>query len=447
MSQALWFVAACHSTPERPNLLLIDVDTLRADRLGRERDGAPLMPNAMALARRGTRFDTMVAQSGWTVPALEALLTGRPPVGALSDGSARNVPWMSAERTVAEVLDLYDYRTAVFYGPTIASNLPVFRRGFDDVDQIDPMRPGPAPDVVQWLASRPPEPWFALVHTLDLHQIPELSRADRDRFAPGHPEPCMEATRDDPDYTRTVAAWTEVLGSDGARDLAIAHYDAAAAHADDELGRIVEALREHRYDTSTVVVFTSNHGEELFEHGELTHAKPYEFDLRVPLVVFDPRNAAPVPSVPVMVQTIDLAPTLLELAGIPLDRAMEGQSLVPLLHGIGGYEERPVVSISGGTRLSIRTPTRHLLRCAVPGCTPRRERGPATMVHELYDPVADPAELHDLSTAEPDTVSALGGALDRFVAESKERRVEKPVTVPDSFVQALRERGYWTADE
>jgi len=257
----------------------------------------------------------------------------------------------------------------------------------------------------------------------------------------------MEATRDDPDYTRAVAAWTEVLGPDGARDLAIAHYDAAAAHADDELARIVDALREQRYDPNTVIVFTSNHGEELFEHGELTHAKPYEFDLRVPLVVVDPRNAAPVPSVPVMVQTIDLAPTLLELAGIPIDRAMEGQSLVPLLHGTSGYEERAVVSISGGTRLSIRTPTRHLLRCALPGCTPRRERGPTTMVHELYDPMADPAELHDLSTAEPDTVSALGGALDRFVADSKERRVDKPATVPDSFVQALRERGYWAADE
>jgi hypothetical protein len=70
------------------------------------------------------------------------------------------------------------------------------------------------------------------------------------------------------------------------------------------------------------------------------------------------------------------------------------------------------------------------------------------MVQELYDPIADPAELHDLSTAEPDTLAMLGGALDRFVAESKERRVEKPSVVPDSFVQALRERGYWTtADE
>jgi hypothetical protein len=69
------------------------------------------------------------------------------------------------------------------------------------------------------------------------------------------------------------------------------------------------------------------------------------------------------------------------------------------------------------------------------------------MVQELYDPIADRAELHDLSTAEPDTVSTLGGALDGFVAESKERRVEKPSAVPDAFVQALRERGYWTADE
>jgi arylsulfatase A-like enzyme len=130
---------------------LIDVDTLRADRLDRKRDGVPVMPNALALARRGTRFDTMVAQSGWTVPALESLLTGRPPVGALSDGPARNVPWMSADRTVAEVLDLYDYQIAVLR-PTIAATarLPRLDDGIDRSDAARSVR-----DVAQGLGSGP----------------------------------------------------------------------------------------------------------------------------------------------------------------------------------------------------------------------------------------------------------------------------------------------------
>jgi arylsulfatase A-like enzyme len=442
---ALAFVAACRSPPERPNLLLVDVDTLRADRLDRTRDGLPLMPNVQALAARGTRFDTMIAQSGWTLPALEALLTGRPPVGALAEGDAKRVAWMAPDRTFPEVLSLYGYETVVFYGPTLANGLAMFRRGFEEIDQMEVGQTTRSRDFVQWLEARPREPWFAFVHDMDLHQMPAFARTDRDRFAPGHPEPCIEMVRDDPDYTQAVAAWAEVLGLDAARDLAIAHYDGVVARADAEVGRMVEALRAGRYDQRTVVVFFSNHGEELFEHGELTHAKPYEFGLRVPLVIVDPR-APQTPRVSVMVQTMDLAPTLLELAGIPLDRTMEGQSLVPLLRGAGGYEERAVVSVSSGTRLSVRTPARHLLRCAVAGCGRPPSRGLPTRVHELYDPVGDPSELHDLSDVETGTVGALATVLDEFLARSKERPSDAPSAVPESFVEALRERGYWTGE-
>ncbi len=441
-------LAACRGT-DRPNVLLIDVDSLRADRVGGAREGIPLMPNVEALARRGTQFDVMVAQSGWTVPSLQALLTGKPPIAALTDAPARNVAWMSSDRTVAEVLDLYDYRTAVFYGPTLVNRLPVFRRGFDEVDQIDPDHPRPARDVVSWLASGPAEPWFALVHETDIHQIPELARADRDRYEPDHPEPCMDAAPDDPDYTRVVDAWSSTLGIEAARDLAVAHYDAAATHADARVGRIVEELRDRGYERRTVIVFTSNHGEELFEHGELTHAKPYEFDLRVPLVVYDPRESAHTARVSTVVQTIDLAPTILDLAGIPIDRAMEGQSLVPLLRGGEGYTERSVISISSGHRVSIRTPARHLVRCAQPGCPPTmdRERTESEPVYELYDPIADPGEVHDLAAAEPETLGELRRALDGFVSSRQRGPAEATSSVPDSFLQALRERGYWSPDE
>jgi arylsulfatase A-like enzyme len=179
------------------------------------------------------------------------------------------------------------------------------------------MRPGPCATSRKGSALAPREPWFALVHTLDFHQIPELSRADRSIAS--IPSRAWKRRKTTP-TTRGPSRRGPKCWADGARDLAIAHYDAAAAHADDELGRIVSALREQRYDADTVVVFTSNHGEELFEHGELTHAKPYEFDLRVPLIIVDPRDTAPVPNVPVMVQTIDLAPTRSWLAGIPIDR-------------------------------------------------------------------------------------------------------------------------------
>src|SRR6185369_2455429 len=95
MMLALALLLACHdAAPTRPNILVIDLDTLRADRIGRERNGESITPHIDALAKRGVQFDQMIAQSGWTLPSLAALLTGRLPLGALAPVPGRDVQWL-----------------------------------------------------------------------------------------------------------------------------------------------------------------------------------------------------------------------------------------------------------------------------------------------------------------------------------------------------------------
>jgi arylsulfatase A-like enzyme len=432
-------LASCRSRSDQMNVLVIDVDTLRDDRVGGIRDGQPLTPVLDDLAAHGTRFALFVAQSGWTLPSLASLLTGDLTGGALQDVESKDVAWIPPDvRTVPQILALYGYETAVFYGRTIPLRIPDYHHGFDFV------APAPAPKdrehpnhtFIDWLADGPREPWFALVHTVDMHMLADVPRPDLHRFARQPHEPCVTPEMN---YDGLIDKWASTLGRPAAEELARAHYDGAVAYEDRKIGEMLAALgtaRDH-----TVIVFLSDHGEELFEHGRLDHGAPYEFVLRVPLIVSDPRRASAPRTVSEMVETIDVAPTILELAGVPVDAAMAGHSLLPSLDGTATPGDPPaVLSITDPFRVSLRTPTRHLVRCSQPGCP---KVGGASTVLELYDPVADPAERADLAASAPAEVTELTAALDAGVASVSTARRAPGSELSEEARKTLRERGYW----
>jgi arylsulfatase A-like enzyme len=436
---ALLALASCHSRSDRPNVLVIDVDTLRNDRVGGSRDGQALTPVLDALAARGTRFDLTIAQSGWTLPSLASLLTGSVSGAALQGVESRELAWIPpSTRTVPQILGLYGYETAVFYGHTIPLRIPDYHHGFDFV------APAPAPKdrthpngaFLDWLADGPREPWFALVHTVDMHMLAGVPRPELHRFARQPHEPCVTP---DMDYDGLIAKWASTLGRPAAEELARAHYDAAVAYEDRAIGALLAALGAA--GERTVVVFLSDHGEELFEHGRMDHGAPYEFVLRVPLIVTDPRRPSAPRRVAEMVETIDVAPTLLELAGVPADAAMAGRSLLPFLDGTATTREpRAVLSITDPFRLSLRTTTRHLVRCSQPGCP---KVGGAGTVLELYDPVTDPAERTDLSATSRADVETLAAALEAGAASVSKGRRAPGSELSEEARKTLRERGYW----
>ena len=427
----------------RPNILIIDIDSLRNDRVGATRKGVPLTPNVDALAARGTRFTHAIAQSGWTLPSLAALLASHHPPTLRSRDL--QVAWIAPDSHVLpEILGLYGYTSAVFWGRTLPHAMVEYRRGFDTVDAAKKRGPKPPPGMAfqKWLAKGPKEPWLALVHDFDLHNpAPTVTRDLLHRFAPDRPD-CRTDR-----YQDAAERLTEAMGQEAAREHARGHYDGAVAYSDEAVGKILAAVEQAGETQHTVVVFTSDHGEELFERGRVDHGPAYEYNLRIPLVVVDPRVSGGPRTVTETVQTIDLTPTLLEIAGVPVDQQMAGTSLMGAMRGEEPPPSRDAFIVVDREAIALRTDAYKLMRCGSAGCSAvgmDRVGAADTQIQELYDLEDDPEERHEISAERPGVVAELGARLDRW-EEVWRREAE---WVPRMMMSAeqqetLKEQGYW----
>ncbi len=474
--------------PSRPNFLVIDVDTMSWDHVGVDDAGVSRTPNLDALATRGTRFTHAYSHAGWTLPELHALLTGRRPQPLrATEGGLR---WRSdLARDMPQVLSYYGYRSVAFFGDTLDIGMAGTLSKQFEIRSAAPRRPAgarPIPsgnpgtaEVVAFLESSPSTPFFAFVHDADLHR----------------PDVFLPIAADDPlaiemsaapgaDYTDLYVAARARLGDEGAKRAVTAHYHGVVRQYDARVGRLVSALDHAGLAGNTVVVVTSDHGDDFFEHAEVDHGLLYDSTIRVPLVIAAPGQAAPGRVVDTVVQGMDLAPTVLSLAGAALDVTMDGRSLRPLLDGAPGYSPRPVLALSDpcnaawrdqGRKLIVRNPAtahrhwypapgpapsvRTLLAAAnvtdlaPPDCTqPAKGAGrPAVgasaddLQVELYDLAADPGERTNLANERPEDVvamlrlllPALAGAESSAASGSSER------LDPDQ-VRRLQQDGYWS---
>lgn len=431
---------------DRPNFLVIDIDSLRADRVDLERQGQPVAPRIRRLARTGTMFTQMISQAGWTLPGLASLLTGRYPVDPGVEQAG--VGWVEAKaRSLPEILGWYGYQTAVFWGGTISSDFEEPSRGFAQVHRLGE---GPEPpydaQVREWLVRDATEPFFLFVHNIDLH-APRPPIAARALHLFTRPvDGCAGRLQ----LSDVAGDLTPTLGAEEAMRHAAAHYDGSLHHYDTAVGAWLDVLNDSGLAARTVVILTSNHGEDLGEHGIVGHGLLFDTVLRVPLLVRDP--AVPrAQEVDTLVQTVDLAPTILARAGVPVDQVMDGHSLLPLL-GLAGtaYPERPVVSLVNRTNLSVRDRTTklHFTTRGAPGETVQGGRhvpvNQPVQHKELYDLVSDPGELHDLQATRPKDGAALDAVLTAWMAEMR-TRVDgvRRIQVDDAQRKMLQERGYW----
>lgn len=323
------------------NILLVSIDTLRADRLGlygHDRDTSPALD---ALAAAGGSFTRARAPAPWTLPSHAAMFTGRYPssVGVGIRQSSR-FAWLSAvdrldeERsTLAEILQAAGYRTGA-----IANNIFISRR-FGLAQGFGDFFPGThrtaeqtVDEAILWMERAPDRPFFLFVHFIDVHDYEA-------------PAPFLERWVDpsyDGYFSRGPFQKHEVISDQipalGEADLEYlrARYDGAIRYVDQQLGRLLTWLDETgRLDTTTVVV-TSDHGEELGEHGGTGHGFTlYEEQLRVPLVVRGNASLELARGVVAAepVSLVDITPTLLDLAGLPVPSDLEGRSLRPALEG------------------------------------------------------------------------------------------------------------------
>jgi arylsulfatase A-like enzyme len=368
------------------NVVLLTIDTLRARNLGAygyERDTSPGID---ALARSGTLFLDAFAPSPWTLPSLGSLLTStharrhRAMIVRNAAGK-RGVTAMRKDVTVlGDVLREDGYETAVFFESAYPLDEIGVTRGFQQVEQYPSRR---MDQIGEWIAERRDRKFFLWLHFLRPHVpyrasprfdrlfIPESWTSHEDLTPYWEPEECT-ARYTDPSL-------------DVAR-LRLGFYDASIRDSDLRITETLTALADAGLTDRTLVVLTSDHGEEFFEHGGCDHGMTlYDEVLHVPLVFRHPLGVTAGMRVSGQARLIDVAPTILELLELEPPASFVGQSLVPQLRG--ERRDLPVFSgflASGADDVSLRMDGFKYLH------SPEQHRD------ALYDLREDPAEQENL---------------------------------------------------
>jgi arylsulfatase A-like enzyme len=440
-----WWIAAallvvgCGPDP-RPNVLLVSIDTLRADHLAAYGYGRETAPSLSRLATEGARFENSYAQSSSTVPTHASLFTGRFPFehGAYHVGLAVD----PAERVLAEILRDAGYRTFGGASSVRFRGDTGFDQGFDVFERVDDLEKNARSQaltdrVLAWIEEGD-EPWFAFVHYFDPHQPYAPPEPFRSQWHPGLPAPKPEATSDylyfhDGPERSVPGPVLEYLR---------ALYDGEIRFLDAQLERLFAPLAPEPGTAGTIVVVTSDHGEEFKEHGGLSHARRlHEELLRVPLLLWWPGRISAETVRPEPVQTVDVLPTLLELVGLEVPSELSGRSRAAdvLARSPSAPRAEP---LPGNPVLAQLKGERWALTADLDGSRFKyvsRDDAP----HRLFDLTNDPGEREDLLYDRPETVTRLrevATALGVGVAADRQPRRAAPVS--DEVRERLREIGY-----
>jgi arylsulfatase len=417
--------------------VLVSIDTLRADMLGCYGYARPTSPALDALAARGVLFERAFSPAPWTLPAHTSLLTGLQPSrhGVVSHGVAlaAGIP------TLAEVLEARGFFTAGIVNSHNLGDRYGLHRGYASYDYVLEQERRVAPSQVEalalrWLERDPPEPFFLFLHFYDVHSdyraLPRYGRL----FARAYDGPVDGSTQ----QLRRVRRGELELGPGAAGRLADL-YAAGIRQMDDGLARLLASLDEHGLLDDTLLVVTSDHGEEFLEHGGVLHGRT-QFDevLRVPLVLSGPglprgrRVSEPV-------SLIDVLPTVLALLGVPAPEDLDGLDLRPLWTGGASAALRDRAffgEADHGNQPDDRTRSVRRGRFKLILDRPTGES-------RLYDLVADPRETRDVSAEHPVEAAALRRELDDHLERTTPRT--PPVPLPDlerDDVERLRALGY-----
>ncbi len=401
MTGAIFWRAGLPS--QRPNVLLITLDTTRADRLACHGYAPALTPALDSLAAKGVLFERAITPAPLTLPSHASLMTGLYPSehGLITNGRGRleeSIP------TLAEMLQAGGYDTAAFVGSLVLDSKFGLDRGFavydDDMTNSDATEHGldrqrdgrrVVDSALGWLMQRRTKPFFCWVHLYDAHQPYQA-----------HPEEFGDRFRD-------------------------RQYDGEIAYVDRQIERLLKHLHEHGLSEKTMVVAVGDHGESLGEHDELEHSLTlYDSVLNVPWIWAGPGAAPAGRRVAQPVSLVGLRPTLLEMVGLRELGASKGRSLRGVVSG-GEIAAGNCCSATDDPLLEHGwSPLRSLTTAAW-----KYIRSPEA---ELYDLTRDPHETQNLAAALPDQVreldfqlTVLEGAMTRRQAEAvelspKERR-------------------------
>jgi arylsulfatase A-like enzyme/Tfp pilus assembly protein PilF len=390
------------------NVLLVTIDTLRADHVGAYGGNGGVTPTIDDFAKTGLRFARAYAHVPLTLPSHATLMTASYPTrNGVHDNGTFHLG--DASPTLAAALKSGGYRTAAFVGAFVLDARFGLNRGFDvyddrlrgsssDLDLVQRTADqvlAPAYDWIVNTASSERAPWFAWVHLYDPHEP----------YAP--PEPFRSR-------------------------YAGAPYDGEIAYADAALGHFVARLRAAEALTHTLVVIASDHGESLGEHGERTHGLfAYDATLRVPLVMWAGGQIRPAAFNQTM-RLVDVAPTMLDLLGAePLPR-VDGRSVRPFIAGEQPFDD-------GGSYFEALNANLTRNWAPLTGILRERMKLIDLPVPELYDLTADPTERQNIYASQRDRARDLERRLD---AVARGAAPPAPAALDADAEARLRSLGY-----
>ncbi len=412
----LLLLSGCLRSVAAPrNIILITLDTTRADRMGFLGSKSGLTPNLDKFASEAAVFTNAFSQVPLTTASHATILTGTYPqyhqVNDAGVALGRDLPYAPA------ILRLQGYQTAAFVGSVILdpkAGAPGFDRGFTKYDAgFRARNPGDdrygtverrGDEVVahatQWLKQRPRgRPFFLWVHFYDPHAPYDPPEPYRNRFA------------------------TQL-------------YDGEVAYTDAVVGKLLDELRAEKLYDDAIFAVMADHGEALGEHGERGHGIfLYAPTIHVPLIVKVPGSA---PSkVASQVELVDVLPTVLQAAGIPVPKSVQGVSLLPMIQNVDAArsKERPAYAETDYPHRAYGWSSLRSLRTGkyVFIDAPRKE---------LYDQTADSAESHDLSSTSSAVTATLTAQFDKFRRETSSTRSVSREPLDPQQAERLRALGY-----
>jgi arylsulfatase A-like enzyme len=434
-------------------VIVISVDTLRADHMPTYGYDLPTAPRMAEFAESAMIFDRCYAEASHTLLTHATLMTGVYPEthGVISNKSA-----LPAELpTLAELLGQHGYQTAAFVNCGYFHPAFALDRGFETYDyhydqersvegeQISFGRSAGQTNekVFEWLDRASSDPFFLFVHYYDVHsdwgELPyEAPAAHRELFETARP-PGFQTGDGEVSASQYLLRMNQQDKTFDEQEIAYVRslYDAGISYTDSEIGGLLDRLRHKQLTDRSIVILLSDHGEEFQDHGKLLHTQVYDELVRVPLMISFPDgyHGAPGSRVNSLVQLSDIVPTLLDYLDIASPAAVQGTSFMPVLAKDEPQRRFAYFRNEDGSQCGIQDGRWKLIL-----------NGAEQSEVSLFDTGSDPAEIVDLAKREPDRVRALRAELETWRTRSLAQRPQSQdrPDLDERTLQQLESLGY-----
>ncbi len=439
--------------PNMPNVLLISIDALRQDHLSIYSDDYVDTPNIDNIAKRAVVFENAYTNNPWTIPSVYTMLSSRYPSVHRADYTYEGDPNMPM---LAEILAANGYDTEAYVSNPLLRGEYGFGQGFYKyawVNDISPLlsfkatsvyrfflrikltffHPEPGDDTTQWITSslintldrKRNRPFFIWAHYFDPH---------------GPLNPPLEYLKyDDSEQQRLleVGHWTSIrdIGFDPEYQKDVfTLYQAETKYVDDSLAQVFDIIEKRGYYENTVIIITSDHGEEIYEHGRYGHGfTHYRENMDIPLIIYFPDHKPEKSVLPAAL--IDVAPTILEYANLPVDGVLSGKSLLD-----------DSVSISDGDIFFDRTSDDHSTKSIRRGDFTLTRTGEEQYEYRLIDNRIERGPNDDVTDEFPELVEEYGIILNEWTElikeEVKEVGTDRKSMLDDEQLKNLKDFGY-----